>query len=90
MKKFFIGVDVSKDTVDVMIVIRSGRTANILKVRKKSVRRFLRLVTVKNGDLWRAGHDELTQHDVLDRFGGNLKLELSGGQSETRVGALDA
>ena len=29
------------------------RTANILKVRKKSVRRFLRLVTVKNGKkLW--------------------------------------
>jgi 5-enolpyruvylshikimate-3-phosphate synthase len=27
---------------------------------------------------------------LLDRFGGNLKLELSSGQSETRVGALDA
>jgi hypothetical protein len=27
---------------------------------------------------------------VLDRFGGNLKLELSSGQSETRVDALDA
>jgi hypothetical protein len=29
-------------------------------------------------------------HGVLDSFGGNPKLELSGGQSETRVGALDA
>jgi hypothetical protein len=27
---------------------------------------------------------------VLDRYGGNPKLDLSGGQSETRVGALDA
>jgi hypothetical protein len=27
---------------------------------------------------------------VLDRFGGNLKLGSFGGQSETRVGALDA
>jgi hypothetical protein len=27
---------------------------------------------------------------VLDGFGGNIKLELFGGQSETRVGALDA
>jgi hypothetical protein len=27
---------------------------------------------------------------VLDTFGGNPKLELFGGQSETRVGALDA
>jgi hypothetical protein len=29
-------------------------------------------------------------HDVLGRFGGNPKLELSGEQSERRVGALDA
>jgi hypothetical protein len=27
---------------------------------------------------------------VLDRIGGNPKLELSGGQFEARVGALDA
>jgi hypothetical protein len=39
-------------------------------------------------DLWRAGHGELTHSGVLDRFGGNPKLERSGGQSEARVGAL--
>jgi hypothetical protein len=34
---------------------------------------------------WRAH-----SHGVLGRFGGNPKLELSGEQFETRVGALDA
>jgi hypothetical protein len=29
-------------------------------------------------------------HGVLDRFGGNLKLGHSGGQSEAGVGALGA
>jgi hypothetical protein len=29
-------------------------------------------------------------HGVLNIFGGNPKLELTGGQSETQVGALDA
>jgi hypothetical protein len=31
-------------------------------------------------DLWRAGYGELTQYNVLGRFGGNPKLELSVGQ----------
>ena len=60
-----------------VIVIRSGRTANILKVRKKSVRRFLRLVTVKNGKkLWIACIlIHVSEHGFRSmRHGGNSRL----------------
>jgi hypothetical protein len=41
-------------------------------------------------DLERAGRGEVALRGVLERFGGNPELRLSGGGLEVQKGALDA